>query len=249
MTAIPDCRRCPAPPVPRTWRSSWTATAAGRRPGQARVFREHPRRRRRARVAAACGERGIEYLTLFGSAPRTGAVPDEVSTLMKLFVSALRRESTSSSNSASGYACRRRFGLDAELAARSRVGTEDRAQRQAALTICANYGGRWTSPRPPVRGDAPAAQGSAAGEDDIAGTSRCRSRPTHLLIAPAANAASATSCCGSSPIRAALHRRPVAGLRCAELDARWRGTHAQRRFGMTGEQVDAAPVANVADAC
>src|SRR5512143_1845107 len=41
----------------------------------------------------ACGERGIEFLTLFAfSSENWRRPPDEVSTLMKLFVSALRRE-------------------------------------------------------------------------------------------------------------------------------------------------------------
>ncbi len=92
---------------------------------------------------AACGERGIEYLTLFAFSSENWRRPaDEVSTLMRLFMAALQRE----------------VGKLDELGVRMRVvgdiqafspelrrliaESERRTERNGRLhlTICANYG-------------------------------------------------------------------------------------------------------------
>src|SRR5512134_2783787 len=94
----------------------------------------------------ACGERGIEYLTLFAFSSENWRRPaDEVSTLMRLFMIALQRE----------------IDKLVELGVRMRVvgetfafgpelrqliaDSERRTERNTRLhlTICANYGGRW----------------------------------------------------------------------------------------------------------
>ena len=61
--------------------------------GKPRVF-GHTRGVEAVRTTlSACGERGIEYLTLFAFSSENWRRPaDEVSTLMKLFMTALRRE-------------------------------------------------------------------------------------------------------------------------------------------------------------
>ena len=93
----------------------------------------------------ACGERGIEYLTLFAFSSENWRRPaDEVSTLIKLFVSPLRREV----GKLIELGVRMRVvgelsAFDAELR-RLIVESEERTARNAKLnvTICANYGGR-----------------------------------------------------------------------------------------------------------
>jgi len=202
----------------------------------------------------ACGERGIEYLTLFAfSSENWRRPPDEVSTLMKLFVSALRRE----------------VGRLAELGVRMRVvgelgafdgelrrliaeSEEKTAQNSKLnLTICANYGGRWDIAQAARRAaEARAASGSTGlGEEDIA---------QHLALAFAPDPDLLIRTGGERRISnfllwqlayAELHFSDVLwpDFDAAELDRAlaWYATR-QRRFGMTGEQVGDAPVARVA---
>ena len=94
----------------------------------------------------ACGERGIEYLTLFAfSSENWRRPPEEVALLMKLFRNALEREVDELH--ASGVRLKvvgdtRRF--DPKLRKLIEHGEELTAQnRRLTLTIAANYGGRW----------------------------------------------------------------------------------------------------------
>jgi undecaprenyl diphosphate synthase len=94
----------------------------------------------------ACGERGVEYLTLFiFSSENWRRPPDEVSALMKLFVFALQREIDKLIEL--GVRLRvvgDRSGFEAELR-RLIVESERRTEHNSKLhlTICADYGGRW----------------------------------------------------------------------------------------------------------
>ena len=94
----------------------------------------------------ACGERGVEYLTLFiFSSENWRRPPDEVSTLMKLFVFALQREIDKLIEL--GVRLRvvgDRSGFESELR-RLIVESERRTEHNSKLhlTICADYGGRW----------------------------------------------------------------------------------------------------------
>ncbi len=94
----------------------------------------------------ACGERGVEYLTLFiFSSENWRRPPDEVSTLMKLFVFALQREIDKLIDL--GVRLRvvgDRSGFESELR-RLIVESERRTEHNSKLqlTICADYGGRW----------------------------------------------------------------------------------------------------------
>ena len=94
----------------------------------------------------ACGQRGVEYLTLFiFSSENWRRPPDEVSTLMKLFVFALQREIDKLIEL--GVRLRvvgDRSGFESELR-RLIVESERRTEHNSKLhlTICADYGGRW----------------------------------------------------------------------------------------------------------
>jgi undecaprenyl diphosphate synthase len=97
-------------------------------------------------VVEACAMRGVEYLTLFAFSSENWRRPaDEVSLLMRLFMTALEREVDKMH--ANGIRLKvvgdlSRF--DAELQAKI-----DAAERKTenntrlTVTICANYGGRW----------------------------------------------------------------------------------------------------------
>lgn len=94
----------------------------------------------------ACGERGVEFLTLFVFSSENWSRPaDEVSMLMKLFVFALQREVDKLIEL--GVRLRvvgDRSGFDSELRrliVESERTTEHNHKLQ--LTICADYGGRW----------------------------------------------------------------------------------------------------------
>ncbi len=97
-------------------------------------------------IVEACVERGIEYLTLFAFSSENWRRPaDEVSLLMRLFVTALEREV------AKMHANDIRLRVVGDLS-RFDDKLQDliaSAQRRTAnnsrltVTICANYGGRW----------------------------------------------------------------------------------------------------------
>ncbi len=97
-------------------------------------------------MVEACGDRGIEYLTLFAFSSENWRRPaDEVSTLMRQFVLALQRET----GKLIEHGVRLRvigdlFAFDLEL--RRLIAETERItqhNQRLQLTICANYGGRW----------------------------------------------------------------------------------------------------------
>lgn len=97
-------------------------------------------------IVEACVDRGVEYLTLFAFSSENWRRPaDEVSLLMRLFVTALEREV--SKMHANGIRLKvvgdlERF--DAKL--RELISNAERRtanNTRLTVTICANYGGRW----------------------------------------------------------------------------------------------------------
>jgi len=97
-------------------------------------------------VVEACIERGIEYLTLFAfSSENWRRPPEEVSLLMRLFVTALEREVAKMHvNGIRLKVVGDLSRFDAKLQALI-AGAERRTanNRRLTVTICANYGGRW----------------------------------------------------------------------------------------------------------
>jgi undecaprenyl diphosphate synthase len=97
-------------------------------------------------VVEQAGRRGVEYLTLFAFSSENWKRPqEEVSTLMRLFVSALQKEvGMLTENGARLRVVGDLNAFDAQL--QSLIG---RAERETAgnsrlqLTVCASYGGRW----------------------------------------------------------------------------------------------------------
>ena len=97
-------------------------------------------------VVKACGERGIEYLTLFAFSSENWRRPaEEVKVLMQLFLRALEQEVEKLH--ANGI----RFKVVGDLSAFDpriveliRTGEElTRDNKRLTLTVAANYGGRW----------------------------------------------------------------------------------------------------------
>ena len=97
-------------------------------------------------VVKACMERNIRYLTLFAfSSENWRRPPDEVSMLMRLFVSALEREVNKMNvNNIRLKIVGDLSRFDASLQELI-ADAESRTASNTALTvtICANYGGRW----------------------------------------------------------------------------------------------------------
>ncbi|MCA3216823.1 MAG: di-trans,poly-cis-decaprenylcistransferase [Burkholderiales bacterium] len=97
-------------------------------------------------VLETCGRRGIEYLTLFAFSSENWHRPaDEVSTLMRLFVTALQREVVKLvENDVRLRVVGERNTLDPELQ-RLIVESEERTagNSRLQLTLCVSYGGRW----------------------------------------------------------------------------------------------------------
>ncbi|MBB5214128.1 polyprenyl diphosphate synthase [Parapusillimonas granuli] len=98
------------------------------------------------RVVEACGQRGVEYLTLFAFSSENWRRPqEEVSLLMRLFVQALEKEVDKLQEQGVRL---RVVGDLAPFDDRLRELIRDAEQRTAGnsalhLTIAANYGGRW----------------------------------------------------------------------------------------------------------
>ena len=97
-------------------------------------------------IVEACGRCGVPYLTLFAfSSENWRRPPDEVSTLMRLFMTALQREvGKLADNGVRLRIAGERSDFDPELraamhAAELRTENNDRLN----LTVCAGYGGRW----------------------------------------------------------------------------------------------------------
>lgn len=97
-------------------------------------------------VVEACVDRGVEYLTLFAfSSENWRRPPEEVSVLMRLFMTALEREITKMHvNSIRLKVIGDLSRFDAKLQ-QMIANAERRTANNARLTvtICANYGGRW----------------------------------------------------------------------------------------------------------
>ena len=94
----------------------------------------------------ACARRGVEFLTLFAFSSENWRRPaDEVSVLMRLFISALEREVTQLQKN--GIRLRVIGELSAfeprlrELVSQAEARTA--GNRRMTLTVAANYGGRW----------------------------------------------------------------------------------------------------------
>lgn len=94
----------------------------------------------------ACVERGIEYLTIFAFSSENWRRPEEeVSLLMRLFVTALEREvSKMHANDIRLKVVGDLSRFDAKL--RDMIANAERRtanNTRLTLTVCANYGGRW----------------------------------------------------------------------------------------------------------
>jgi undecaprenyl diphosphate synthase len=99
----------------------------------------------RAAVEQA-GRRGVEYLTLFAFSSENWKRPqEEVSTLMRLFVSALQKEvGMLTENGARLRVVGDLSAFDTQLQSLiRRAERETEANSRLQLTVCASYGGRW----------------------------------------------------------------------------------------------------------
>jgi undecaprenyl diphosphate synthase len=97
-------------------------------------------------VVEACVDRGVEYLTLFAfSSENWRRPPEEVSVLMRLFMTALEREVTKMHvNSIRLKVIGDLSRFDAKL--QQMIANAERRtanNTRLTVTICANYGGRW----------------------------------------------------------------------------------------------------------
>ena len=97
-------------------------------------------------VVEACAERGIEYLTLFAFSSENWRRPqEEVSLLMRLFMTALEREiAKMHANDIRLKVVGDLTRFDSKLQAMI-VNAERKTagNKRLTVTICANYGGRW----------------------------------------------------------------------------------------------------------
>jgi undecaprenyl diphosphate synthase len=97
-------------------------------------------------VVEACALRGVEYLTLFAFSSENWRRPaDEVSVLMRLFMTALEREVTKMhANSIRLKVVGDLSRFDSKL--QEMIANAERRtahNTRLTVTICANYGGRW----------------------------------------------------------------------------------------------------------
>lgn len=97
-------------------------------------------------IVEACVERGVEYLTLFAFSSENWRRPaDEVSLLMRLFVTALEREVVKMhANNIRLKVVGDLSRFDASL--QELIASAERrtaSNSRLTVTICANYGGRW----------------------------------------------------------------------------------------------------------
>jgi len=200
---------------------------------------------------AACGERGIEYLTLFAFSSENWRRPaEEVSTLMRLFMVALQREI----DKLVELGVRMRvvgetFAFNPELR-RLITDSERRTENNSRLhlTVCANYGGRWDITQAAQRA---AREQLASGAHEICIDEAAIGERLALAFAPEPDLLIRTG--GERRISnfllwqlayAELYFSDVLwpDFDARELDAAllWYSGR-QRRFGMTGDQVDAEP--------
>ncbi|MGE5712973.1 MAG: polyprenyl diphosphate synthase [Betaproteobacteria bacterium] len=199
----------------------------------------------------ACGERGIEYLTLFAFSSENWRRPaDEVSTLMRLFMVALQREV----DKLVELGVRMRvvgetFAFDADLR-RLIAQSEQRTAHNTRLhlTICANYGGRWDIAQAAERA---AKEQLASGARNVRIDESAIAQRLSLSFAPEPDLLIRTG--GERRISnfllwqlayAELYFSDVLwpDFNAAELESalRWYAGR-QRRFGMTGEQIESEP--------
>jgi undecaprenyl diphosphate synthase len=200
---------------------------------------------------AACGERGIEYLTLFAFSSENWRRPaEEVSTLMRLFMVALQREI----DKLVELGVRMRivgetFAFNPEL--RRLIDDSERrteSNSRLHLTVCANYGGRWDIAQAAQRA---AREQVASGVTEVCIDEATIARRLALAFAPDPDLLIRTG--GERRVSnfllwqlayAELYFSDVLwpDFDSRELDAAllWYSGR-QRRFGMTGEQVDAEP--------
>ncbi len=199
----------------------------------------------------ACGERGIEYLTLFAfSSENWRRPPDEVSTLMRLFMVALQREV----DKLVELGVRMRvvgetFAFDADLR-RLIAQSEQRTAHNSRLhlTVCANYGGRWDIAQAAERA---AKEQLASGARSVRIDEEAIAQRLALSFAPEPDLLIRTG--GERRISnfllwqlayAELYFSDVLwpDFNAAELESalRWYAGR-QRRFGMTGEQIESEP--------
>jgi undecaprenyl diphosphate synthase len=97
-------------------------------------------------VVEACVLKGVDYLTLFAFSSENWRRPaDEVSVLMRLFVTALEREVAKlHGNSIRLKVVGDLSAFDAKLQALIQKSVDKTAGNTGlTLTVCANYGGRW----------------------------------------------------------------------------------------------------------
>ena len=200
---------------------------------------------------AACGDRGIEYLTLFAFSSENWRRPaDEVSRLMRLFMLALQREI----DKLVELGVRMRvvgetFAFSPELR-RLIAESERRTEHNSRLhlTVCANYGGRWDIAQ---AAQLAAREQLAAGAAEVRIDEKAIGQRLALAFAPDPDLLIRTG--GERRVSnfllwqlayAELYFSDVLwpDFDAAELDAAllWYSSR-QRRFGMTGEQVEAEP--------
>jgi undecaprenyl diphosphate synthase len=195
---------------------------------------------------AACGKQGVEYLTLFAFSSENWRRPaDEVSTLMRLFITALQREI----DKLIELGVRLRVVGDIDAFAPELQRLIAQAERRTLgnsrlhLTICANYGGRWDIAR---AAEAAARERAALGGGPFEPADLAR----HLALAFAPDPDLLIRTGGERRISNFLLWQAA----YAELyftDTLWPDFDAaaldsalawyagrQRRFGMTGEQVE-----------
>jgi len=97
-------------------------------------------------IVETCARMGVEYLTLFAfSSENWRRPPDEVSVLMRLFLTALKREVALLASNGIRLRVVGDLGAFDEQLQRLIEKAEQRTEgnRRMTLTIAANYGGRW----------------------------------------------------------------------------------------------------------
>ncbi len=202
-------------------------------------------------AVASAGRAGVEYLTLFAFSSENWRRPeDEVSVLMRLFVTALQKEVGKLDEN--GVRLRVVGALEA-FDAPLREAIHAAEQRTAAnhrltLTICANYGGRWDIVQA-TRGLLAADPACAAAPERITEASLA----PHLALAFAPDPDLLIRTGGESRIsnfllwQVAYSEIYVTPTLWPDFDAAqmesaiaWYAGR-ERRFGMTSEQVRAVP--------
>ena len=107
-------------------------------------------------IVRMCGDKGIEYLTLFAFSSENWRRPDrEVKLLLELFSSALNKEVSKLRKNNIRFRVIgnvRRFGekIVGRIAEAERLTSENTA---LTLTVAANYGGRWNTVHAQIRLD------------------------------------------------------------------------------------------------